>query len=352
MSTWILKSPTISTLSDLRNLTLTFLDILNSHHPKIKLKHNLQPVTVEFLDTQVFFRTSYDRTKTLATKVYFKDTDRHALLHKTSYHPKHTYRGLIKSQLIRFHRICTFPEHVEEATSTLFGAMRLRGYSRRFLRGIKAEVIGKFTKKTKTIIQAPNSALVPLVITYSENLRNFLPTIRANFQGAGVGCDVLRNCRMISAYRRNKNLKDILIHTNLNKNNDPREALRGSDVGFMSLPHIFNPYSRVGFNPGQALQHTTINVVYAIRCRAGHKLYVGETRNALYLRIKQHQYVLNKGDGTTVLYAHFKLHGSENVQSMGLESNKAWTTAQRRAAERKWIHLLKTIDPTGLNEKY
>ncbi|KAA8578201.1 hypothetical protein FQN60_007346 [Etheostoma spectabile] len=36
---------------------LTFLDTLNSHHPKIKLKHTLQPVTVEFLDTRVFFHS-------------------------------------------------------------------------------------------------------------------------------------------------------------------------------------------------------------------------------------------------------------------------------------------------------
>ncbi|XP_034396597.1 GTPase IMAP family member 8-like [Cyclopterus lumpus] len=52
------------------------------------------------------------------------DTDRHALLHKSSHHPQHTYRGLIKSQLIRFHRIGTFPELVEEAGSTLCGALR------------------------------------------------------------------------------------------------------------------------------------------------------------------------------------------------------------------------------------
>ncbi|KAA8578365.1 hypothetical protein FQN60_000060, partial [Etheostoma spectabile] len=78
--------------------------------PKNKNSHP-SPVTVEFLNTRVYFHSSGDQLKTLASKVYFKDTDRHALLHKTSYHPKHMYRGLIKSQLIRFHRICTFPQH-------------------------------------------------------------------------------------------------------------------------------------------------------------------------------------------------------------------------------------------------
>ncbi|KAI9548024.1 hypothetical protein NQZ68_013042 [Dissostichus eleginoides] len=125
-----------------------------------------------------------------------------------------------------------------------------------------------------------------------------------------------------------------------------------SEVGFICLPHMFNPFSKLGANLGRALQPTTKNAVYAVRCRACHKLYVGETRHEISLRIKQHLYRINSGDGTSVLYLHFKLHGPENLQSLVLESSGSWTTAQRRAAERRWIHRLKTIDPTGVNEKH
>ena len=96
-----------------------FIHILNSHHPRIKLKHTLHLQQVPFLDTVVFFTDTKDGHKTLATKVYFKDTDRHSLLFNTSYHPRHTFSSIIKSQLIRFHRICSLPHHVEEATGTL-----------------------------------------------------------------------------------------------------------------------------------------------------------------------------------------------------------------------------------------
>ena len=52
-----------------------FIHILNSHHPRIKLKHTLHLQEVPFLDTIVFFTEARDGYKTLATKVYFKDTD-------------------------------------------------------------------------------------------------------------------------------------------------------------------------------------------------------------------------------------------------------------------------------------
>ena len=175
----------------------------------------------------------------------------------------------------------------------------------------------------------------------------------ANFEGARADCDALRGCRLICAYRRNKNLKDLLVHTKLKDNSvRAREAPRMSEVGFICLPHICNPFSKLGANLGRALQPTTKNAVYAVRCRACHKLYVGETLHEISLRIKQHLYRINSGYGTSVLFLHFKLHGPENLQSLGLESSGSWTTAQRRAAERRWIYRLKTIDPTGLNEKY
>lgn len=64
----------------------------------------------------------------------------HALIRKTSYYPKHTYRGLIKSPLIRFNRIRTRAEDVEVATQILFKALRPKGYTKRFLRSVKAAV--------------------------------------------------------------------------------------------------------------------------------------------------------------------------------------------------------------------
>ena len=137
-------------------------------------------------------------------------------------------------------------------------------------------------------------------------------------------------CRMISAYRRNKNLKDYLVHTSFNPK-PKKEALQAADINFINLPFLFNSHSRAGVRLWQALKPTTSNTIYVIRCRACHKLYIGETKNSIILRIKQHKYIMERGNGTTVLYSHFKLHGPQNIQSLGLESNREWSTARRES---------------------
>jgi len=53
---------------------------------------------------------------------------------------------------------------------------------------------------------------------------------------------------VISAFRRNKNLKDILVHTDLNKKETGREALRVSGIGFIRLPVTTLP--RYSWVPG------------------------------------------------------------------------------------------------------
>ena len=113
-----------------------FVDTLNNHHTSIKLKHNIDTHKVDFLDTTVYFHPR-GAQNTLRTKVFFKPTDTHALLHKHSYHPKHTFSGIIKSQIIRFTRISSTYAQLEEAVNILFQALGHRGYTKRFLRHVK-----------------------------------------------------------------------------------------------------------------------------------------------------------------------------------------------------------------------
>ena len=53
--------------------------------------------SVSFLNVTIFKGKQFLEKGRLDTKVFFKPTDTHELLHKKSYHPPHTFKGIIKS---------------------------------------------------------------------------------------------------------------------------------------------------------------------------------------------------------------------------------------------------------------
>ena len=119
-----------------------FVNLLNSYRPSITVKAKLDKQSINFLDTTVFKGNRFTSDCILDTKVYFKPTDTLELLHKIFYHPPHTFSGIIKSQILRYQRICNNQRDIDDACRRLFNALKPRGYSYRFLRTIKNKVLG------------------------------------------------------------------------------------------------------------------------------------------------------------------------------------------------------------------
>lgn len=85
----------------------TFLKLPITTLPITSLKSSTDYSAGNLLDTTVFFTPPLaQKQKTLHTKEFFKPTDTHSSLHKTSYQPKHTFRGTIRPQCVRFYSIC------------------------------------------------------------------------------------------------------------------------------------------------------------------------------------------------------------------------------------------------------
>ena len=131
----------------------TFFDILNTHSPDIRLSAKVEKNSIDFLDVTVFKGPQTNETGILDTKVFFKPTDTQQLLNKSSFHPKHTFAGIIKLQITRFYRICSQITDFETACAVLFKALRKRGYSKRFLRSIKSETLANI--KTGNSLNTP-----------------------------------------------------------------------------------------------------------------------------------------------------------------------------------------------------
>lgn len=320
-----------------------FVGILNSHDPSIKLKTEIDSQTIDFLDTTIFKGKDFQTHLQLDIKVHFKNTDTHALLHKDSFHPKHTFRGIVKSQLLRFKRICTREEHFKEAGKVLFKVLRKRGYSRPFLR----HCLKTFQERK----EKDHGNLIPLITTFSSMGRILNAKFKLNFQQTLKHRGIMPNSLVISAYRRNKNLRDILVQAKL----PPLVKQKPSriETHFINLKFIKNDKEKTWIKIQQGFSFKSKNCVYVIVCAKCGKKYVGETKNALSTRIVQHRYnIKNRKEVDTPFVKHFLEHGLSSVKMAGLQRDINWTDLERKKRERYWISLLGTKEPFGLNVKY
>ena len=318
-----------------------FLDKLNAHSDSITLTATLSPDQIDFLDTTTFKGPNFNNTQTLDVKVFFKETDSHSLLYRTSYHPKHTFAGLVKSQLLRFKRICTRQEDFKAATNILFSSLLNRGYTSTMLR--------QALRTFEVVKPISVESVLAVVVTFSESNVKFVQKLKRNFVSSG-GENFLRGFRLIAAYRRNPNLQDSLVRSKLRPLNPPKT--RRLDGFFRTYRTVQNQTTHEVFRTQSGLDVQTKNCVYLIRCSKCCVQYVGESGNTLLTRFTQHRYnITHKKYLNNPLVNHFVQHDWLSVRATILESNPNWTIRVRRKVERTWIKKLGTLMPQGLNER-
>ena len=204
-------------------LTL-FQEFLNSLIPGIKVTFTVRTHIIEFLDTQIYKHYDSEGRCTLQTKVYFKPTDTHQLLHRTSFHPTHTFDSIINCQFIRFKRISSCVQDFQQACSILIEVLTTRGYSLSKLLRMKRKIWHNYITDPSvnhtTDSQTTKKDIIP-VITYYD-----LHHSRINRKWSTILRDnpILRDTRIISAYKKHRNLRNILVKGRYTTQ-DPAELL-------------------------------------------------------------------------------------------------------------------------------
>lgn len=323
-----------------------FVKTLNEHHPSIQLDPTLHDLEVHFLDVTIYKGPNFHNTKKLDTKVYFKPTDTHALLHRSSFHPKHVFKGIYKSQLIRFNRICSNPQDEQMAIHTLNTTLRQRGYQRSFLRGVQKQVTSRGIHKHINTQQQTNQKenLIPLISLYSNYSVTANQLLKRNFSETLSQTTLGRNCKVISAYRKNPNLKDLLVKAKLHHPQNRTTITKEKSVK--------NLKTKTRITLPRPLPMTLINSVYLITCKKCPQKYIGQTSQSLDNRKSQYATrFLNNLEPFTYLTNHFRDHGPTNFLIQGLEHDPTWNFHQRNKTKQQWIIKLGTDYPFGLNEE-
>jgi hypothetical protein len=270
---------------------------LNCFDNNIRLSIQYSQAKINFLDCMVSVKND-ENGKRLVCSVYFKPTDSRQLLNPDSFHPRHTFKGVIKSQFLRYARRCTLKEDFDLASSSLMGILKKQGHTVRSIRDVK------------------KSALTQLGY-YIDCRWEF------GFQHCNL------DCRLCTHYGQFG------------------QVCPGSNS------------TKMVYKISQKLNCESSNAVYAILCRkcSSRCVYVGETGGALKCRIRTHLSDIKHSKDTAVS-RHFRSegHSLQEFHFMGLWCLSTESTASREGAKRrrrdmeeKLIALLCTQTPAGLN---
>lgn len=346
---------------------------LNSLIPDIEITLKHSHDKVDFLDTTVYKvsdnNSISENNCMLNTKIYFKDTDTHQLLHTESFHPKHTTTGVLKSQVLRFKRISSTYEDYAEACYILFQALQQRGYSRSKLRKMKRDVwLLQDQPKTAAATKPGQTNLIPLVLRYNQFGNKFMHLWKNIINNNSE----LSDCRLVAAYSKNRNLASYLVSSKLkplqtngttaNKQNKQNSSNTFTACGSgrcytcrfhaSNQSHFQSTTQHTQFNFTGNFSCDSSNIIYLITCRKCLLQYVGETGRTFRERMTDHRSTV-KTNKKTAIGIHFNRpdHSVLDIQAIAIEQigNGPHCEISRKQRESFWQTKLGTKFPLGLN---
>ena len=162
---------------------------------------------INFLDTTVF-----KVDKKLRTKVYVKPTDRQSYLHSKSEHPNSTKKSIAYSQALRFNKICYNRSDLHNNCKRLLNTLTKRGYNKKDTTTQINRAISIPRNELLNKIKTSNTERLSLTVTYNRTPPDLKRIIDKNWHILQIEPKLKEIFAEppILAFKRNKNLKDII----------------------------------------------------------------------------------------------------------------------------------------------
>ena len=192
---------------------LQFFELANQEHKYIKFTYNIHMNETVFLDTKVHKGSRFRNSGVLDLETFIKPTETFMYLHRSSAHPKATFRGFIKGEIIRHKRNTSDPHKTKQFISQFKKRLLSRGYSVHEIDSIISEVekINRqdLLKDSKITSNRPPSVLVtkynPAVKKLGTLLRKHWKIIQKDKR-----CSAIFPLPPIIGYKRHKNLNELI----------------------------------------------------------------------------------------------------------------------------------------------
>ena len=272
------------------------------------------------------------------TDLYAKPTDSHLYLHPSSSHPRHVKKAIPLGVALRMKRNCSTDDFVEKRYSAYKFYLEYQGYNSRivekqFQRAIKTDRMQLLKPKTR------EKKVDPLVLDYNPRLPDGSKVIKKHFTVLSESRELnnmFTSKSIIEAYRRTKNLKEVLAPSRLR----PTQQLREVENPF-SKPGCFKCKGRCNLCDNFLIESdrfwslatersykikervgcTSANVIYLISCTKCNLQHVGSTSTQLKVRFRNHKSAIRTSKSVCGTAIHFNQspHQLSDFNLIGVE---------------------------------
>ena len=348
---------------------LEFTEYINSLYPTIKFELVYSEHTLNVLDLTLHLQDGF-----ISTDIYAKPTDSHLYLPFSSSHPAHCKKAIPYGVALRVRRNCSTDEFLNKRCTEYKGYLKSQGYNanlvdKQFDKALNVERPELLKKNVK-----PDKKVFPLVLDYNPILPDIQRIIRKHVHLLNSSPELLEIFppkSIIPAYRRTKNLKDILAPSKfcVNKgfgreHSEAGGCFKCSSKCDLCKNFLIEDTSFKSFATGrtykinQRLTCSSRYVVYLASCNKCKLQYVGSTSTEFKVRFRNHKSSMLNNKKTCELAVHFNCikHEISQISFIVIEQIKGQGDAVYLdqlllTREAYWTAQLFTLNPHGLNKR-
>lgn len=351
-----------------------FFEDINATHPSIKFECHHSNQQVSFLDTKIHL----DQAGFLKTSLFCKPTDRNAYLHHQSYHPTKQIDNIPYGQFLRVKKICSSPADALKAMDELSTKFNERGFPRETT---EAQKLRTNTVERKDLLidkeKRPNSR-TPFTTTFNRHhppiqkiINAHWPLLHTNKKTSEAFAE-----RPVVAYRRNKNLREILGQVHISRGKKiikpkKKERHTGSRACLSSSKNLCCGQLHSTKTFTSETTGETLEILHSLNCRSRNCIYlgfcilcrktqyVGKSEPPANLRFNTHRHDVKDPSGGAFDH-HFALPGhdfNKHARFILIEqirnhagNSKMENRRLLEAREDYWMSRLQTLKPDGLND--
>ena len=341
-----------------------FIHFVNNFHPALEFTHIISEDCLSFLDIQL--SVAEDR---ISTSVHYKETDAHCYFDYNSSHPQKCKDSIPYSQFRRLRRLCSIDEDFQTKTKEMSTFFDDSNYPS----NITTSAMDKVSNLTQEAFLVPvnnqtTRERIPLTLTFHPLNKQVKDIVYNNFHiltDDDETSAIFQNPPLM-AYRRDKNIKDLLVRTKLPSTTKSPGTLPCNHHKCRTCTHI-DPSTTVtnnnqSFHINAHFSCSSSCLIYCISCKACGMLYIGETSRQLNARFgehlrnvekKVHLQDAHKDDPDSTVSLHFNStgHTINDIQILGF-SFASSDSIRRKTLEKRIIFKLGTLVPTGLNKQF